>query len=66
MDVVNDLNKGSFVFLVDHMNAYQSLNEAFSITEACQIREIQIPHAIQKQSSMVPKNSTAKRIIDFQ
>lgn len=60
------LNTGRFAFLVDHMNGYESLHSTFTIQEACEIREIEIPYARQQQSSMVAKNSTVKRLIDYQ
>ena len=60
------LNKGSFVFLVDHMSGFDSLNQDFSNDEACQMRDMVIPNGQQKQGSMINKNSTIKRVIDFQ
>jgi hypothetical protein len=61
-----ELNKGSFVFLVDHMSGFESLNQDFKTDEACRMRDMVIPNGEQKQGSMVNRNSTIKRVIDMQ
>lgn len=61
-----EINKGSFVYVVDHINAYESLSQDFISEEACRIRELPVLHTTQKESSMVQKNSSIKRIVDFQ
>lgn len=65
-EAYQDIKKGSFVFLTDHAGGYQSLNEDFSIDEACNIRELEIDYARQRQGTIIPKHSSYKRIIDFQ
>ncbi|CAG7727676.1 unnamed protein product [Allacma fusca] len=61
-----ELLSGSFVFFMDQLSGYNTLNNKFSVKDSCSIQELRIPNAAQKQGSMVPKNSPYKRRIDFQ
>lgn len=65
-EAYDEINKGAFVFVVDHASAYESLNTDFSVHEACRVREIEIENAQQQQGTLVSKNSPYKRIIDYQ
>jgi len=65
-EVVNDLNGGSFVYVVDYTNGYQTLAQEFTYQDACDIRELEIMQSQEKEGSMVKKGSNLLRIVDFQ